>query len=478
MKSIDQAILAHFSPGFGGTKVPDWLKRWLQAGLGGVTLFSSNTPSLEQTVDLVQEIRSYSPKVIISIDEEGGDVTRLFVKDGSPFPSPALLGRCDDLSLTYNSYLELGQVLHEVGVDISFAPVVDVATADKNPIIGVRSFGNDFRKVAFQSAAAVRGFHDAGVCACIKHFPGHGGVEEDSHHHLPTLNGTLADLEKSHLYPFIESIAAGAQAIMVGHIILPSIDQENPASCSRLVISDYLKKKLGFTGLVVTDALDMGALGGPKKIADSATRAMKAGADLLCFSGLYDQSEFVSSSFEAIKNAITDGSINLEGLLSNGERLSDWRPDAPTAMHRSTELSRVALAGRMEVSGDVSIHEPLVHLVEMSADPTIAAGYVAWGMRRSLTHRGVKVKLETSDVMLKDGKNSQMIVAFRDAYRDKKLLQSLNRLEQLYPDAIFIDMGWPTREFAPRNYIRTFGSGSINSDVAVDILLSPDHQPA
>ena len=276
MKSIDQAILAHFSPGFGGTKVPDWLKRWLQAGLGGVTLFSSNTPSLEQTVDLVQEIRSYSPKVIISIDEEGGDVTRLFVKDGSPFPSPALLGRCDDLSLTYNSYLELGQVLHEVGVDISFAPVVDVATADKNPIIGVRSFGNDFRKVAFQSAAAVRGFHDAGVCACIKHFPGHGGVEEDSHHHLPTLNGTLADLEKSHLYPFIESIAAGAQAIMVGHIILPSIDQENPASCSRLVISDYLKKKLGFTGLVVTDALDMGALGGPKKIADSATRAMKA----------------------------------------------------------------------------------------------------------------------------------------------------------------------------------------------------------
>jgi hypothetical protein len=114
----------------------------------------------------------------------------------------------------------------------------------------------------------------------------------------------------------------------------------------------------------------------------------------------------------------------------------------------------------------------------MSADPTIAAGYVAWGMRRSLTHRGVKVKLETSDVVLKDAKNSQIIVAFRDAYRDKKLLQSLVRLEQLYPDAIFIDMGWPTRDFAPRNYIRTFGSGSIASDVAVDILLSPAHQPA
>jgi beta-N-acetylhexosaminidase len=470
--NLDRAILTHFSPGFGGTRIPDWLIPWLKAGLGGVTLFSSNCPSMDETSKLIAELRSYSPRLIISIDEEGGDVTRLFVKEGSPFPTPALLGRCDNLDLTYGCYLELGKILRSIGIDMSFAPVVDVVTSDKNPIIGVRAFGRDFETVARHSVAAVNGFHDAGIAACIKHFPGHGGVAEDSHHDLPTLPGSLDELTRGHLAPYISSIGAHVQSIMVGHIITPALDSINPASCSRSVITDYLKGELGFTGLVVTDALDMGALGGPKVIAHSAKRAIEAGADLLCFSGLYDQSNFISTSFEAIKQAVLSGEIDSAELIENAKRISTWRPEKPVGSSAPYPLPLDSIEAGMVVKGSITLSHPAVHLVEMSADPTIAAGFVAWGMRRSLAHAGIKVKLETSDVSLRTDDGDQLVVAFRDAFRDKKILASLERLSTKYPEAIFVDMGWPTEDFQPINLVRTYGSCAIASDVAATLMLA------
>ena len=139
----EKAILAHFSPGFGGTEIPDWIFKYLENGLGGITLFSSNCPSLDVTRELILKIRAISPNIIISLDEEGGDVTRLFVPEGSPFPTPALLGRCNDLELTESSFKELGKILKSIGVDLNLAPVADVATQSDNPIVAVRSFGND-----------------------------------------------------------------------------------------------------------------------------------------------------------------------------------------------------------------------------------------------------------------------------------------------------------------------------------------------
>ena len=295
-KVIERAILSHLSPGFGGTRIPDWMKSWLEKGLGGVTLFSSNCPSIEETANLIAELRRYTPHVIISIDEEGGDVTRLFVREGSPFPTPAMLGRSDDLELTMNSYMELGKILKQVGIDLNLAPVADVSVNQLNPIVGVRSFGSNFDLVTRHLKVAVEGLRRAGIASSIKHFPGHGGVLEDSHHDLPQLEGDLKEIENTHLKPFLTAIEAGVDSIMMGHIVTPALDKEFPASLSKKIITSYLKQKLGFTGIVMTDALDMGAIGGPKKIALSALQAVRAGADLLCFSGLSDQSSFIESS--------------------------------------------------------------------------------------------------------------------------------------------------------------------------------------
>ena len=304
LDEIDKAILAHFSPGFGGTEIPQWLFPWLENGLGGITLFSSNCPSLESTAQLVDEIKAIAPNIIISIDEEGGDVTRLFVPEGSPFPTPALLGRCNNSELTQNSYFELGKILRAVGVDLNLAPVADVSVEIENPIVGVRSFSSDFETASTHVVSAISGLRKAGVASCIKHFPGHGGVVEDSHHDLPKLLGNLDELESTHLKPFKDAIAAGVEAVMTGHIVVPALDEKAPASCSSKLTKDYLRETLKFKGLVVTDALDMGALGGPKKIHQSALRAMSAGADLLCFSGLFDQSTFVENSLLNIKDFV------------------------------------------------------------------------------------------------------------------------------------------------------------------------------
>lgn len=236
-KVIERAILSHLSPGFGGTRIPDWMKSWLEKGLGGVTLFSSNCPSIEETANLIAELRRYTPHVIISIDEEGGDVTRLFVREGSPFPTPAMLGRSDDLELTMNSYMELGKILKQVGIDLNLAPVADVSVNQLNPIVGVRSFGSNFELVTRHLKVAVEGLRRAGIASSIKHFPGHGGVLEDSHHDLPQLEGDLKEIESTHLKPFLTAIEAGVDSIMMGHIVTPALDKEFPASLSKKIIT-------------------------------------------------------------------------------------------------------------------------------------------------------------------------------------------------------------------------------------------------
>ena len=470
--STNADVLAHFSPGFGGTKIPDWLKHWLSEGLGGITLFSSNCPSLEETSKLITQIRSYSPNVIISIDEEGGDVTRLFVREGSPYPTPAMLGLCDDLALTETSYFELGKTLHQVGIDLNFAPVADVSTNSLNPIVGVRSFSNDFVKTSRHLSRAVVGLQKAGVGACIKHFPGHGGVSEDSHHDLPKLLGSLSELEQTHIFPFIQAMQVNVESIMVGHIITPAIDTKLPASLSRDVITGYLKQRLGYKGIVATDALDMGALGGPKRIAHSALSSIIAGADLLCFSGLSDQSEFVSSSLQLINQAIASEQLDPNTISQNAARLRLWNSPKPHGSSAPKHLPTGRFAASLEVHGDVRLRSKNVHLIELSADPTIAAGYVAWGMRKALTNGGKTVKLESSDSVHKVTPDSQLVVAFRDAFRDRKILSTLEKINRENPETVFVDMGWPTSNFNPKNLIRTYGSSALASEAAATHLIN------
>ena len=459
--AVDRTILSTFSPGFGGAVVPEWIKPWLEKGLGSVTLFASNTPNFEVTTKLIKELRSYNPHVIITIDEEGGDVTRLFVREGSRYPTPALLGQCDDEELTYSSYHSMGTVLRELGIDMTYAPVADVVAFENNPIVGVRSFGMSTDIVTRHVGQAVRGLQDAGVGACVKHFPGHGAVLEDSHHDLPHIKMGLADYESQHILPFKQAVNSGVAGVMIGHLIIEALDKKLPASLSGKVIQEYLRGILKFDGLVVSDALDMGAIGGPAKIHESALKALTAGTDLLCFSGMGDQSQFVLSSFDWIKSAIDSGSLSITSLQESEKRITDWRQKINSKSATSPLIDFKELIRGFEISGSVELDAGVINLVEIGTKPTIAAGDVSWGMHRELRAVGIACDIHASDAESLSTK--KLVVAFRDAYRDAPLLATLNRLYDRYPEAIFIDMGWPTREFAPKNLIRAFGSSAVIS---------------
>lgn len=458
---IDRLILSTFSPGFGGAVVPEWIKPWLENGLGSVTLFASNTPNFETASNLISEIRSYNPDVLIAIDEEGGDVTRLFVREGSRYPTPALLGQCDDEDLTFRSYSSMGAILKSLGVDITYAPVADVVAYENNPIVGVRSFGMSSDVVNRHVLRAVQGLQSSGVSACVKHFPGHGAVLEDSHHDLPRIKLSKNDYERVHIEPFKNAIASGVSAVMIGHLIAECLDPNLPASLSSKILRDYLRSELGFKGLIVTDALDMGAIGGPTKIHESALNALTAGADLLCFSGMGDQSQFVVNSFEWIQSAFNRGEISEDSFIESSQRIGEVRVKNLESTKVEQNIDYKELISGFEVLGDVELSSSAINLVEIGTKPTIAAGDVSWGIHRELRSVGITCEIHASDA--ENLASKKLVVAFRDAYRDGPLLATLNRLNQRFPDAIFIDMGWPTREFEPKNLIRAYGSSAIVS---------------
>ncbi len=458
---IDRLILSTFSPGFGGAVVPEWIKPWLENGLGSVTLFASNTPNFETASNLISEIRSYNPDVLIAIDEEGGDVTRLFVREGSRYPTPALLGQCDDEDLTFRSYSSMGAILKSLGVDITYAPVADVVAYENNPIVGVRSFGMSSDVVNRHVLRAVQGLQSSGVSACVKHFPGHGAVLEDSHHDLPRIKLSKNDYERVHIEPFKNAIASGVSAVMIGHLIAECLDPNLPASLSSKILRDYLRSELGFKGLIVTDALDMGAIGGPTKIHESALNALTAGADLLCFSGMGDQSQFVVNSFEWIQSAFNRGEISEDSFIESSQRIGEIRVKNLNSIKVEQNIDYRELISGFEVLGDVELSSSAINLVEIGTKPTIAAGDVSWGIHRELRSVGINCEIHASDA--ENLASKKLVVAFRDAYRDGPLLATLNRLNQRFPDAIFVDMGWPTREFEPRNLIRAYGSSAIVS---------------
>ncbi|MDF2750084.1 MAG: glycoside hydrolase family 3 domain protein, partial [Gaiellaceae bacterium] len=262
---------------FPGDRVPGWARRLLELGLGGVTLFADNVRDTDGVAELTAALRADAPELLVSIDEEGGDVTRLEAGRGSSFPGSLALGVVDDVELTREVAAAIAAALARAGVNLNLAPVADVNTNPRNPVIGVRSFGADAALVARHVAAFVEGTQRQGVAACAKHFPGHGDTAVDSHRALPVVGG---DLETA-LAPFRAAVAADVQAVMTGHLVVPGFG-EAPATISRELVTGLLRERLGFHGLVVSDALEMGALSATIGVAEGAVRAIAAGVDALC----------------------------------------------------------------------------------------------------------------------------------------------------------------------------------------------------
>ncbi|WP_432840999.1 glycoside hydrolase family 3 protein [Dactylosporangium sp. CA-092794] len=318
MDELTRMANAVLQPGFDGLTPPDWLRRSLADGLGGVLLWDRNVAGPAQLAELTRALRAENPAVLVAIDEEGGDVTRLESRTGSSWPGNAALGVADDVELTRAVATEIGRDLAAAGINLNYAPVADVNVNPNNPVIGVRSFGADPGRVAAHTAAFVTGLQSQGVAACAKHFPGHGGTTVDSHVGLPVLDDDAGDLAAA-LTPFRAAIDAGVRAVMSAHILLPAIDGV-PATLSRRLLTGVLREELGYAGLVITDAIEMAAIKKTYGLEEGAVRAIAAGADAVCIGGWRDAEAVVARLRDAIAAAVRTGRLDEQRLAEAAAR--------------------------------------------------------------------------------------------------------------------------------------------------------------
>lgn len=256
--------------------------------VGGVILFARNISDPVQVARLTNALQEMATRsgarvpLLVSVDQEGGLVARL-TRGATVFPGNMALGATQSEALAYEAGLWTARELRAVGIHQNYAPVVDVNNNPDNPVIGVRSFGESPEMAAALGAAMIRGLQDGGVAATAKHFPGHGDTAVDSHIDLPTVDHPLDRLQRVELLPFRAAIDAGVAAIMTAHVTFPAVEPTPglPATLSSRVLTDLLRRQMGFRGLVVTDAMEMGAIVNHFGIEQAAVRAVQAGADVV-----------------------------------------------------------------------------------------------------------------------------------------------------------------------------------------------------
>ncbi|MGL5693215.1 MAG: beta-N-acetylhexosaminidase, partial [Peptostreptococcaceae bacterium] len=278
-EKIGQMILA----GFDGTEVSESLVKLVQEQkIGGIILFKRNIESSTQLKSLTKEIKTLNEKIplFISVDEEGGRVSRLS-EDIEKFPSAQMIGEKNSKEYAYENGKKLGEVLSEHGINMNHAPVLDIYSNPKNTVIGDRAFGTDEEIVSTMGIETMKGLEESNVIPTVKHFPGHGDTEVDSHVGLPIVYKTLEELKKFELVPFEKAINEGCDVVMVSHILLENIDSKNPASLSKIVISDILREDLGFDNVVMTDDMNMSAITKNMDVEKACVESIKAGSDIL-----------------------------------------------------------------------------------------------------------------------------------------------------------------------------------------------------
>ncbi len=279
--------------------------------IGGVAFFRGGP---QRQVSMTNRLQSQvQTPLLVAMDAEWGPSMRL--DSTIVFPKQMALGAITDETLIYQMGLEVGRQLNRLGVHMNFAPVVDVNNNADNPVINFRAFGEDREAVAKRGLAYMHGMQDAGILACAKHFPGHGDTDADSHHTLPLLKQRYEELDSIHLFPFRELVSQGLHAVMVAHLEIPAMEAEEQlaSTLSRNIVTNILKKDLGFQGLVVTDALDMRGVSDFFNPGELELRALMAGNDILLLP------ENVPAAISTIKNAVNNGLIE-EALINHSVR--------------------------------------------------------------------------------------------------------------------------------------------------------------
>lgn len=280
MSELSRSVARMFCVGFPGTTPPAHLSALFARGVASTILFKRNVESAAQFAALTRALKAMAEgPLLTSIDQEGGRVRRL--RDGfTEVPSMRAIGETNDPALARAAGRVLARELRAVNVDLDFAPVLDVDTNPKNPVIADRSFGPTPELVSRMGVALLQGLQDAGVAACGKHFPGHGDTSQDSHVDLPRLPHALARLEAVELPPFQAAIEAGVASIMTAHVIFEPLDARFPATMSRPPLDGILRDRFHFDGVVISDDLEMKAIADHYGIDEAVVRGTNAGVDL------------------------------------------------------------------------------------------------------------------------------------------------------------------------------------------------------
>lgn len=309
-----------FMVGFMGTSVTPELSSFIKdCKPGGVILFSRNLESVEQIVELTNDLQRCSPKspLLISIDQEGGRVSRL-PKGFTIFPPCELLGRCNSSELAYAAAATIAKELRAVGINMNMAPVLDVNSNPDNPVIGDRAFGSTPDVVGELGLVTAAGLQDNKVVACGKHFPGHGDTNADSHKELPIVEASRERLEAVEFPPFRRAASAGIGTMMTAHVLYKALDDRLPATLSPAIITNLLREELKYDGVVLTDDLEMQAIVDHYGPGDAAVRALEAGCDVLLICKDRDRE---IAAFEAVEKAVASGAMSGERLERSVARI-------------------------------------------------------------------------------------------------------------------------------------------------------------
>ncbi|WP_217559775.1 glycoside hydrolase family 3 protein [Streptomyces sp. GbtcB6] len=482
--TLTRDALTVLQPGFTGTTAPDWLLRRLGEGLASVGVFGRNIISAEQLGALTAQLRAERDDVLVAIDEEGGDVTRLEVRTGSSFPGNNALGAVDDPELTRLVALELGRRLAACGVNFSWAPVADVNSNSANPVIGVRSFGADQDLVARHTAAYVSGLQAAGVAACTKHFPGHGDTAVDSHLAVPRIDATADVLQVRELVPFRAAIEAGTRAVMSAHILVPALDPSLPGTLSHRVLTELLRGELGYDGLIVTDGMEMQAIAGTYGIEHGCVLALAAGADAICVGGGLSDDETVRRLRDALVAAVRSGELPEERLADAAQRvraLAAWTSTVEAA-HPDPTLTDIGLVAARRALHVTRVDpytppaEPLF-VASLTPETNIAVGTeTPWGVSAELTR--LLPGTETGSFAGEDAGHAAIVAAgerrvvavVRDEHRHPWMSRALDTLLKARPDTIVVEMGLPQAPPRGALHIATHGAARVCGVAAAEVI--------
>jgi beta-N-acetylhexosaminidase len=469
--------------GFAQTRISPELARTLkETPIAGLILFARNIDSLEQTRALTDEIREVLPAPIIAIDQEGGRVARL--RDGvEELPAMLAVGAADDVELAERAGAQLAFDLRRAGVNVDYAPVLDLMLMRMNTVIGARAFGDDPRRVAQFGGAFARGLRSQGIIPTFKHFPGHGSTEVDSHLDLPAIDLDERAFRERDLVPFAE-LLPGAEALMTAHIIVRSLDPERPATISKRILTDLLRGEIGFHGVCFTDCMQMDAISKTIGAAAGAVEAVIAGADCVLIS--HDM-QLAFESIDRIVEAVEGGRLPRERLQEAYERVQRLRSKlaAPLPLDASPphpgvgrEIGRKAVTV-LRGSADTDAAQSIIVSFEgvtvegvqgVHSEHASLAGAQVQQVRLPLEPQSEAVDTLVAD--LRD-RGKRLIVLMRRAHVYATQAKAVRALLSAFPDAMLISTREPFDAFMfeeARHVLCTYGDDKPSIEGLSDVL--------